>query len=105
MGFLVGSDCFEQLADAENHLYSGQPLLITQGGFRRLEKTESGWSLNEYQTGATAPVLLSGTQMVTALPECSNRDNVIDGMALGWAVVTPMFIAVGFLYLKRAARS
>lgn len=89
MGVQVGNQCFSNLSEAENYLFSQvTPVPAESGLLMPSYDGVSGWIYN-------------GVQIHANLPECSQIANFAQGSAIGWALVGLMATAWGFRIIQR----
>lgn len=101
MAVAVGAACFPDAGAAADFYFSSAAPHITEQGYSLFQKSGSDWVLNSYQAGSP-PVLLSSTAVSPTFPVCDIYQEVQDGIALGWLVLTPAFIAWGILIVRKA---
>lgn len=102
MGAAVGAACFADAGQAADFYYSAVPPRLTDQGYSAFEKSGAVWQLNTYQNGTSGAVLVSSSPVTPNFASCDPQQQVLDGIQLGWLVLTPAFIAWGFKILQRA---
>lgn len=89
MGVQVGSQYFNNLADAENYLYSQAVPIFTQTGvLAPVFKEGHGWTFE-------------GQDIHPSLPECSQAQNFLNGELLGWTIAFVIVAAWKFKIIQR----
>ena len=101
MGYQVGLACYSDPASAATAYYSGTSPVATATGYTAFEYVNSQWQLDTYQTGSSGAVLVSGVAVTPSLGQCDPESQFVDGVGLGWLVMTPLVLAFGYQQIKR----
>ena len=114
MGYLYGGKCYNTKTDAQDAAYSAYPVTVWQDAtyvyqryFEPQPTSPSGWQrrTDKYVIESGTYVgAVSNNAMNLGLPECDYTAPFIDGMTMGWGVVTAMVVVACLVMMRRAAR-
>ncbi|GAB1393796.1 hypothetical protein MASR1M60_19600 [Rhodocyclaceae bacterium] len=109
MGYLYNGTCFTSIPEVSHAYYKQQGIQVTPGSvtyYTYYDLVGGTWKLKRYlinpagtiteQTAVNAPVM-------TSWPYCDEAaDKFIDGVTVGWGIVTAMAAAYAFRLMQKA---
>ena len=109
MGALYKDQCFPDTTAALDAMYTGSPIQIQPGVTTyatRFEKVLGVWYSRGYEVQANGYWNMRYSTVAPGynFPECSPSQNYVDGITIGWGIVTAMVLAAAIMNLRQGAK-
>lgn len=106
MGYNFNSTCYTTNAEAADAYFLSASPAFTSGSTSYLswfEKVSNVWQIKRQSIAANGTVsnLNASTATVPAFPTCTQSQNFLDGVTLGWGVAAAMIAAFAVKFLAR----